>query len=168
MHRRRVLSRRQLSKCVKSAYPQPESQASGPRRASKMRPLHQKVRRKCDPAYRKCVCGCLTASIGEHFRVQKIAPLRLKCSQKCNPLSNMSVPTWQTWQPFTRNCVGNAYQKTTGHQAGESQNHSFFIRGIPLVWAQVFLLDSGRLASWRASASKVRPLSPKVKPRDPD
>ena len=46
--------------------------------ASKMRPLHQKVRRKCDPSCRNCVSGCLTASFGEHFGAPKIAPLSMK------------------------------------------------------------------------------------------
>ena len=50
----------------------------GHQHASKMRPLHQKVRRKCDPSCRNCVSGCLTASFGEHFGAPKIAPLSMK------------------------------------------------------------------------------------------
>ena len=50
----------------------------GHQNASKMQPLHQKVRRKCDPSCRNCVSGCLTASFGEHFGAPKSAPLSMK------------------------------------------------------------------------------------------
>ena len=50
----------------------------GHQNASKMRPLHQKVRRKCNPSCRKRVPDCLTASFREHFGVPEIAPLNVK------------------------------------------------------------------------------------------
>ena len=53
----------------------------GARRGSKMRPLTQKVRRKCDPLGRNTAKG--TSGGGG----SKMRPLRQKVRQKCDPLS---------------------------------------------------------------------------------
>ena len=53
----------------------------GARRGSKMRPLRQKVRRKCDPLGRNTAKG--TSGGGG----SKMRPLKQKVRQKCDPLS---------------------------------------------------------------------------------
>ena len=53
----------------------------GARRGSKMRPLKQKVRRKCDPLGRN-KAKCTSGGGGSKMR-----PLRQKVRQKCDPLS---------------------------------------------------------------------------------
>ena len=58
-----------------------EVRRKGARRRSKLRPLRQKVRRKCDPLSRNTAKG--TSGGGG----SKMRPLRQKVRQKCDPLS---------------------------------------------------------------------------------
>ena len=77
-------------KCVKNAYPQPESPPPGPRRASKTRTLSKKVRQKRVPSARKSAPRTL-ASVKNTYPQPKSVSKTRTLSPKVRPSSSKRI-----------------------------------------------------------------------------